>query len=148
MKKGFTITEVIVSVSIMIVLLGTILFIFKDDNEGVLKKEAESLISLLNEAKSLSMSSKEALKYGVHIESSRAIIFSGEQYVSGGPNQKFHYFNSNIGVQNISLNGGGSQILFERLSGITENYGSIKLFLKNNTNSSTTIFILQSGVIE
>ena len=94
------------------------------------------------------MSSKEALKYGVHIESSRAIIFSGEQYVSGGPNQKFHYFNSNIGVQNISLNGGGSQILFERLSGITENYGSIKLFLKNNTNSSTTIFILQSGVIE
>lgn len=148
-KSGFGILELLVSISILSLmsLVGLWYFTRATDAEA-LKKDTQGLISILNEARSLSLASKNALKYGVHLEEFQAVLFEGDIYVSNAVSNKYFYFNQRVHKLNHNLNGGGDDIVFSRLTGETTNFGTIQLSLINDSMSSTTILININGVIE
>lgn len=146
--KGFTLAEILISMGIMILLAVAVLFVFGDRSTDRMMKDREGVLAIFEEARSLSMSSKNASKYGVYLEASGATLFMGDNYVPNDPQNKTHSLHSSIEISNINLSGGGSQIIFSRFNGDTANHGSFKLKVKNNSTSSTTIFVLPSGVLE
>jgi prepilin-type N-terminal cleavage/methylation domain-containing protein len=146
-KGGFTILETIISIIIVSLISTIALWYFKNaESDEALSKDKQGLITLLEEARSLSISSKQAGMYGVRLQADRATLFKGPSYATSSDN-KVHEFNSKVSVSNYSLAGGGSDIIFSRLNGSTVYTGTITLSLKNSLSSST-ITVRDTGVIE
>jgi len=141
--------EILVSIAIlgMLSLIG-LWYFSKATNAQALEKDKQGLVAILQEARSLALSSKNALQYGVHLEEFQTVLFKGSTYDSNDPDNKYQKFNRAIHLSAQSLNGGGIDIIFSRLTGETNNFGTITLSLINSPFSSVTITINNGGVIE
>jgi prepilin-type N-terminal cleavage/methylation domain-containing protein len=149
MKKGFTVLEILTSIAILGALCLISVWHFTSATKAeALAKDRQGLVALLSEARSLSLASKEALPYGVHLEEFQAILFKGPSYSAGNAENITQSFHSAVHLSNYSITGGGSDIIFSRLTGATLNDGTIRLALQNNSLSSTTITVKNTGVIE
>ena len=141
-------TEVLIVIGIF-ALVGTITFYFFAgfSKKATLEKDTAALTALINNAKVLSFASKNTSVFGIRLENDKAVLFRGASYVPGGEDEKVVVFANNVYLYSHSLNGGGSEIIFDRLTGNTSNYGTIVLSLTDHS-ASTTITILPTGVIE
>lgn len=148
-NDGFGLLELLISISIVgaLSLIG-LWYFTKATNAEALKQDVQGVIAIINEARSLSFASKNALKYGVHLEEFQTILFEGDTYVVGAPTNKYHIFNQRVHKISHSLNGGGDDIVFSRLTGETANFGTINIGIINNPLSSTTISVNASGVVQ
>lgn len=148
-KPGFGLIELLISISILGILSLIGLWYFSRANGAeALKKDAQGVVAIISEARSLALSSRNASKYGVHLEEFQTVLFEGDIYSSGDLNNRYQKFNSRVHKLNHSLNSGGDDILFSRLTGETNNFGTVKLSLINDSVSSITITINNSGVVE
>ena len=148
-NAGLYLIEVLISISILAALSLVGVWYFSSATKAeVLKKEKQGLSALLSEARSLAISSKEASRYGVHIEEFQAVLFKGSTYSSTDPNNVSMAFHSAVHVLSHSFTYGGDEIIFSRLTGGALNFGTIKLSLITNALASTTITIRDTGVIE
>jgi prepilin-type N-terminal cleavage/methylation domain-containing protein len=147
LQKGFTLIEILVVISILAV-ISTISFIgYNSFRKGTqLDIKADEINSVLKTAQAQTLSSLEADNYGVHFESDQFILFKGLAYDSMGLDNQVNELPDDLEIYDIILNGGGSDMVFERLTGNTENYGSIKIRIKN-TSQHKTISVESSGVI-
>lgn len=146
--KGFTLIEILTVIAILTIIFSMTFYFFNAmGRKEALGKDVAGLSSIIRNARLLSVASKDASPFGVHLENNKAILFEGSSYVAGGENEKVVAFNGNVYISSYSLNGGGSDILFTRLTGNTSNYGTITLSLKDGS-ASTTITVLQTGVIK
>ena len=81
--KGFTIIEVIIALSVVAILTGISLPIYKIMQQKNDLKMAEYVaVSAMRRAQILSQSVKEDSSWGVHIESSQIIVFKGSNYAN------------------------------------------------------------------
>jgi len=148
-KWGVTLLEVVVSMTILLILATIGMWYFmRARGDEALNKDRQGVVAILAEARALSLSSKNAIKYGVHVEGSEIILFEGDIYDAGDPDNKTHTLNSAVQISAHSLNGGGDEIIFKRLTGETDEFGVIQLSLINDALSSTTITINNLGVVE
>jgi type II secretory pathway pseudopilin PulG len=148
-KQGATLLEVIVSITIILILGMIGMWYFMKARGGeALNKDRQGVVAILAEARALSLSSKNAASYGVHVEASKAVLFEGSTYSSGASSNKLHTFNSSVQISANSFNGGGNEIIFNRLTGETDDFGTIRLSLVSDAMSSTTITVNNLGVVE
>lgn len=148
-NRGITLIEILVSISILIMLsLMGIWHFSKATDAEALRKDKQGLVAMLLEARSLALASKNAERYGVHIEEFQAVFFEGGSYVIGNVNNRYQPFNKSVHLLSASLNGGGSEVLFSRLTGETNNFGTITLSLINDPLSSTIVTINDSGMVQ
>lgn len=149
-KKGFSLLELVISISILAVIIFLGFFYFpKDQDQKILDREVQNFIVLLEQAKSLAVSSKGASVYSVFVEQNKATLFSGTNYVSGESSNIEIIFKSPVFVSAINLNGGSQTITFDRLSGKTDDYGTVVFSIPTDSlNISKTVSILSSGVIQ
>lgn len=147
-SHGFTLMEILVVISIMAILL-TLSFAFfsKLGNKDALEKDVAGLTSFIRNARLLSVASKDASAFGIHLESGKVVLFEGNTYTPGGANEKVMEYSGKVYMSSYNLNQGNPDIVFTRLSGNTLNFGTVTLSLKNNS-ASTTITILRTGVIQ
>jgi prepilin-type N-terminal cleavage/methylation domain-containing protein len=148
MKRGFTLIEILVVIVIMAILVTIVLSVFPKFNKSqALDKDAETIVQILRQARSQTLSSKNATQYGVHFGSSAATLFSGSTYSSSASdNQVFTLQTSDL-IVSTGLTGGGSDVIFIRLSGETSQYGTITV--SSPTLSTTrTVTIYKTGVIQ
>lgn len=118
--------------------------------EQSLKNTTENIISLLNKAKSDSSSSLNSSNYGVHFTSNSATYFVGSVFNSNDPNNNKIDFESGVAILpsgGINLNGGGSDVVFPRLTGDTIGYGTIVIYLTSVPARQKTITINKTGSI-
>lgn len=147
-NKGFTLMEVLMVIAIFTIIASITFYFFGGFNKReVLEKDVNSLTALVRNARLLSVASKNASPFGIHLESDKAVLFEGNSYVMGGPNEKILEFSREIYMSAYSINNGDADIVFARLTGETLNYGTIKLSTKDDS-ASTTITILRTGVIQ
>ena len=147
-KKAFTLLELLIAISIiMAVLFMSFNFFIKFGQKDALEKDKAGLISLMRNARLLSVASKDATAFGVHLESSKAVLFQGGTYVAGGANEKVMEFSKYVVMSGYALSQGTADIVFSRLTGNISNYGNITLSLTDNS-TSTMITILQTGVVQ
>lgn len=145
-RRGFTALELMIVIAILAILLATILPSFTNfRRNSMLNTDTMNLVTLINRARLLSVSSKDDEQYGIHLESSKAVLFKGATYSAGASTNETHIFSTGLALSSIAINGGGSEVLFEKVTGATTQNATTTL-LVTGTTSSTTVLILQTGI--
>lgn len=146
--KSFSVIEILIVFAIMAILAGIAftspsLFSHTFNLEGA----AQNGFSLLLEARAKTLSSYEASSYGVHFEQTKITLFKGLAFVSGDPDNKEYLLPQDVEISTIALNGGGQDVIFKRLTGQTDQYGSITFRLVSNPSTMRIITIQMTGAI-
>jgi len=144
--RGFTLLEIIIAIAIMALILATVipsLMTFR--RSSILNTETQELITLANRARLLAVSSKNDQQFGVHFESGKAVLFVGATYTAGVPTNEEHIFDQSVTASTV-LSGGGSEVLFAKVTGEASRVATTTLLI-NGTTSSTTVLILKTGVV-
>ncbi|MEK7117925.1 MAG: type II secretion system protein [Patescibacteria group bacterium] len=149
MQRGITLLEILVSVAILAALSLVGVWYFSSATKSqALQKDRQGVVALLSEARSLSLSSKDASPYGVHIEEFQVVLFKGTSYSAGASDNIPYQLHSAVHVDAHSLQDSGDDLVFSRLTGAVTNFGTIRISLKSDSMSSTTITVKDTGVIE
>lgn len=149
--RGFTFIELLIIISIIgLISLVTIPSLSKFKTEQALKNTTENVITLLNKAQSDSLSSINSNNYGVHFGSNYMVYFIGNTFSNTDPNNKRSNFEPGVSIpliNGINLNGGGSDVIFPRLTGNVIGYGTIVLQLTNKSSHQKIIKITKVGSV-
>lgn len=143
--KGFSLLEFIGMFAIVLVITAVVIggFLgFKRGSELTLAKE--HALSQLREAKTRTLASRDNAAWGAHFEIDRVILFK-ETYSASTPTNETIVMPSSVEINTIALAGGGSDVMFKRLTGETNQIGTITLRLKNDTEKTRTITIKSTG---
>ena len=118
MSKGFTILEILISLSVLAIIAVIILTTFVSFRKSqALVLDTDTVVAVLRQARNQTIASKNSSAYGVHFASSKVTLFTGSTYSSGSSSNQDFILNSTDSVLTISLAGGGSDVVFQRLSG-------------------------------
>ena len=145
---GFTLIEIIIVIAILVVLSVVILNVFRTfDESKALSQEASNVISVLEKARQLTLFSKDFSQYGVHFDTDEITLFRGITYSSSDPNNSSTKLHSKVSIASVTLSGGGSDVIFKRLSGETDQDGTIVLQNKFDATDTINITIEKTGLI-
>ncbi len=146
-KKGMTTLEITIALAI-VVLIGALIMIpfVRFKNNQLLVSGTEQVVSALREARANTLAAKNDTVHGVHFESGRFVVFQ-TAWSEGAAGNIVTYFQEPVYMPTITLSGGGSDVLFTRLMGKTNQPGTLVLQLKNDASSQKTITIDASGSI-
>jgi len=148
-KTGFTLIEVFIAIAIMLLIISIPTYIFQNTNKKQsLEKAVSQVVSIINGAKSLAISSKEFSDYGVKINSDSIISFTGSVYNQSDSQNVSYALDSSVTITNINILGSTGTISFQKIKGSTLNTGSFKIQLKDNPTSYKTITIYPTGLLE
>lgn len=144
-KSGLTLLELAIVIGIIGLLVSMIISSFgKVGGSEALDTTTMTVISVLNEAKSEAISSKDASSYGVRILPNQLISFEGTS--SPGINSKTITI-SNLVVLSTST-GIGNDVVFNNVTARTSASGTITITVLNDSTKKSTIRIYSTGVIE
>jgi Tfp pilus assembly protein FimT len=150
-NKGITIIEILMVISTIVIL--TIIIVpnlSKFRNEQTLNNTVSDIVSLLNKARNDTISSLNSNNYSVHFESGRVVYFNGSVFNNGDGTNSSTTLDSSVTIPSsggINLNGGGSDVIFTRISGDTSNYGTIIVRLTSDGTRQKTITINKTGSV-
>lgn len=144
---GFSAIEFLIALSVLAILT-MIIFVSMSSfrNSKALQMVSEDILSLVDEARGDTLSAKDGYTYGVHFESAKIVLFRGTVYSSSDVSNKTADVDGAVDVYNISLAGGGQNVLFQRLTGKTGQNGTVTIRLKSDNSKTKTIVIETSGV--
>lgn len=151
MKKnnGFTLIEVLVVLAISAILVAISLSSYSSWNKNTeFNISGKTVSSYLSDARNLTLASKNSSVYGVHLETTKVVLFTGDTYSSSEPSNKEYIFPNNVQISVINLNGGGSDVIFNRLTGETNQFGTTTISRIDDPSSTIDIVVKQTGVIE
>ncbi len=148
MTKGLTLIEILIVMAVVLILLTFIIIPFKRMNDTqALSKETQNIISIINQARSQTLSSKGGVEHGVHFESSQVVLFSGPTYVPSDPNNALIPLHALVSISSINLSGGVTDIVFAKLTGTTAASGTITLSLVASSTQAKIISINSTGIV-
>lgn len=146
-KEGFTLIEFLIALSILSVLSAIIFTSMSSFRSGkALQIVSEQILSLLDEGRNNTLGAKDSYAYGIHFESDSVTLFRGTSYSSLEPTNKEIDIDGAVEISNISLAGGGQDVLFQKLTGKTSQSGTITIRLKSDNSKTKTIAIEASGI--
>jgi len=143
---GFSLVEIVVTISILVFIasLGlSELFPLRDSLQ--IARTTEDVRSLLFEARSETLAGEDATVHGVHFETGMVALFAGETYVA--PGNKELFFPPTVEIANITLSGGGADVVFKKLTGETEQDGSVVVAGSVDSTQTRIIYIEKTGTI-
>ncbi|MBI4232096.1 type II secretion system protein [Candidatus Peregrinibacteria bacterium] len=149
-KKGFTLVEILLVLTIFAISLGfAVIYSQTSQLNADINTQASILASnirlLQSNANSGLTDGPNAVHFGLN---SYTTFFSssGSPYNELDPDNFLTQLPSTISIQNISLNGGGLDLIFDTPSGETANYGSLQLS-SNQISKTRTININSLGAV-
>ena len=149
MKRGYTLVELLVVIVIALIIAGLAITSLSNIRErNKLTDARDNVHSQLRLARNNTLASKDASQYGVYLDADEATYFKGNDYASSIETRTYNVPNG-VSISGISLEGGGNEIVFERLTGETDEFGSITISNDADPeNASSTIRIFSTGVME
>jgi prepilin-type N-terminal cleavage/methylation domain-containing protein len=148
-KSGFTLIEILIIVSIFVVLSAIGLSAFLNFNRHhALEKDTRAVFSLIEDARSRTLSAKNDSSWSVHFESNKAVLFEGGVYDAGDTRNSEILLSSYVFTSSIDLTDGAQIITFQRLTGEASATGSITLSLASDLSIQKTINIYKTGIVE
>lgn len=144
--RGFTIIELMMVIAIITILTGIVLQHSRSLNTVVELENAVKNVDIkIRTAKTRSIGALNDKNYGVHFEASKAVIYDATGiYVDGAPGNEVYDLPQNVEIYDISIIG-SPDMVFDRLTGNTANFGSIGLRSVNDATKTKTIFINANG---
>lgn len=151
--KGFTLIETLTILGVLIIITATAVPAYRRfQKETDLTNGVEEIINVLKVAQSKTLASEKDSQWGVYFSTistpHKYTLFKGADYASRDvSSDRIYNIPSLVEIYNIDLIGAGQEIVFDRLTGLTEQYGQISLRLKENILETKTIIIENSGQI-
>lgn len=141
--KGFTLIELVIVLAIITTLVSIIVSSFHTvGGSEALDTAVMSTISILNEARSQAISSKDASNYGVRILNNKLVSFKNS----------YGTLNKEVNISNLvtlsTSTGIGDDFIFKNVSGSTNASGTITITVLSNPAKYSSIKIYSTGVIE
>src|SRR3989338_7817252 len=144
--RGFSFIELLVVIGVIAVLASGVLIAYRSANGGIeLKTNAFKIVDVLNLARQRPIASLGSSEYGVHFEANQLVLFKGAAYSAPDPDNIFYALPDALEIADVSLAGGGSEVVFDRITGKTVQSGSLKARLVSDIGKFKTINILSSG---
>ena len=149
LSRGFSLIEILIAIFIFGLLLAIGFLSYRFFEYGTeLDIEAQSILAISKLAQTKTLASEGASQYGVHFEADKYVFFKGDTYIDGAADNEVHQLPSRLDIYSIVLNGGGNDVIFERISGITNQDGTIGLQITSDPSQTKTINISPFGKIE
>ncbi len=146
--RAFSLIELVIVISIITLLAGLIMSgLSMYRKSEALNKDAEKIVGILNDAKSRTLASHNSSQYGVHFASTTITLFTGTTYTSSSATNLVYPLTASDIISNVSLTGGGLDIVFIRLTGETSQNGTITLS-SPTTAKTRTVTIFKTGLIQ
>lgn len=147
-KSAFSVVEIIIIIAVGLILFTVTTSAFNGmRNRQALNATVEEISSVIQNSQAKTLASKKSQNYGVRFETNRLVAFEGSTFTEPNATNKYTEFSNLAEISVISLNGGGQNMVFERLTGETNQYGTITVRMKNNTSDSKTITIEKTGSV-
>jgi len=152
MKNGFSLIEIIVVIAVLACLVGISIFgYFYFRKNSDLNNNIQEFISVLKLAQNKALASENGSKYGVYIDTATTpnqyLLFRGNSYASRLPEYDSVYtLSSSVIFSNISL-GGVSEVVFNKVTGFSDQAGNISFQEKSDASRTKSIYISNSGTI-
>ena len=146
-NSGFSLIEIVIAMAIGAVLVAAIVVSFSSfRNSKIVDVSADQVLAVINEARVKTVSSEDYSRFGVHFETSRVVLFKGDVFTEPNSSNTETPVSPLVEISNISLNGGGANLVFQKLTGKTGNYGSLRVRLKSDNNKYKTISVKSAGI--
>ena len=146
-SAGFTLLEIVVSIAILILIASAASVSFSNSrNIRELTTASQNVLSILRTAQSKTLAGEEASPWGVHIEQTQVVLFRGVSYAGAGFTEAYP-LPATIEIANISLAGSGSDIIFKRIEGTTDETGTFELRVKSDTTKTFSVTVEGSGKV-
>lgn len=143
-KTGFALLETLIVLFILTLLALATYFTFSSfKNKQILNSGVEVLLSVLHDARTRTIASRSNTQYGVNFQSDRLVLFQGASYPGVTVNEVL--LDKDLMISNINFAGGAS-VVFKRLSGATDNTGTVTLGLKFDPSRLAVIQVHASGL--
>jgi prepilin-type N-terminal cleavage/methylation domain-containing protein len=145
--SGFSLGEVLITLAIISIVSSIAVTAFKGMNERqVLDKSILSVMSIINETRSSSLSSKDSSDHGVYIEEGKITSFIGSNYSPTDSKNVIYDLNSLVRVSSSVP----KTIVFKRTTGILFQNSPIvvNVSLKKDVNASSSIIVFPTGIIQ
>ena len=144
---GFTLLEILLALGVVAIITAISTAALSNFNKSkALGIKAEKVLSLIVRARSLTLAAKDGLSYGVHFEERKAVLFSGANYSANVPTNQIQLLNDEVKISAIALTGGGAEGFFKKLSGATDQNGTITLALARDASKTKIITIVGTGI--
>jgi type II secretory pathway pseudopilin PulG len=139
-QAGISILEIVLVIAVIGVLSAVVSLPFSKFRQAqALENSTDAVIALLNEARTKTLGAVGNTSYSVHIQSDRAVLFTGTSYNSSEPSNQALLVETPVSITAISLTDGGSEVNFDRLKGTTSQSGTITLALPNGQTRVITV---------
>lgn len=157
-KHGFSLIEIMLSIAIIAVLAVGVSMMLNNYKRSIeLDYESKSVVSIIRKAQTYSATGKDEKRWGVYFASDNKVILfrdEGGGYATAIYKEEYP-LSSSVIIGSVSLNGGGSEIIFNGQNGSTSQYGnangnSTALTLQDSQNSSilVNIIVTEPGNVE
>lgn len=148
-ERGFTFIEVLLAIAILGLAITIVTLSFsKLGSSQVLEKSSLEVISVIEEARSITLSALDDSQYGVYFQDDQIALFKGSSYATSTAGNVFTTLNPLVGIHNISLSGGANKIVFNRLTGATTQSGTLDVYLRSDPTQYKRITISGTGIVQ
>ncbi len=147
-QNGFTLIELLLALVILgiILLIGLpSLSVYQAGN--LLRETTDEIMDRLRVAHMRTIKKEGNARHGVHFSPQEFVLFKGAVYIPGDPENVSTEIGRGLEIYDVSLNGGGNDVVFDFLTGKTSNYGSIKVRVQGSADY-TQVSISELGLIE
>lgn len=145
---GVTLIEILIAIGIIALIGSLITASFSQfRSRKTLDATVESTLASFSRAHLDTISSLNDKQYGVHIGVDKVVYYIGPTYSSSATTNILYTLNPSIEIVNITLTGGGNEVLFDKLSGGTSQNGTFLVRVKNNTSQKVAVTINGTGAI-
>jgi prepilin-type N-terminal cleavage/methylation domain-containing protein len=146
--RGFTLIEVLITIGIFIILTSIVMstfFLYRKNQS--LSLDTQTVATILRQARSQTLSYKNSSVYGVHFNTTDVVLFAGSSYDPSSPTNESYLLNYSDTIVTVTLTGGGSDVIFQRLTGETSQDGSIVISAPG-LSQTKTVTIYKTGLVE
>lgn len=145
-ESGFTLIEIVIAIGVLLI-IGTTVFVgFSKATENAdLKTAAFKVVDALQFARTRTIASLASSQYGVHFEQTQYVLFRGATYNASDPDNIVYPLSSRTEITAITLTGGGSDVVFDRITGKTMHNGSVTVRLIADPSQLKIVEISTAG---
>jgi prepilin-type N-terminal cleavage/methylation domain-containing protein len=145
LQAGLSIIELLIVVAIIGVLIAVISYPFGTfRNKQALDNSANTVVSILQEARARTLGGVNDTNYSVRFETNRIVLFVGSAYNASATTNEAYSYESPVTLSSTSLAGGATAVTFDRLKGTTSQSGTVTL---SNGTKTSVITVSASGSI-
>ena len=148
-RRGMSAIEILLVVCI-VVILSVIMYKSWTGLKGrqSLESNMSVVLSVVERARSLTVSSKNGSQYSVHFASGAVTIFTGSVYSAGAGTNEVTALSSAVSISSINLTGGAVDLVYDKITGKTSRSGTVILSLVSDGTQTKTLTFYTTGFAE